>query len=86
MGGSASTVRRSLGGSRFGHDPFPELFSIPRFVAQGVLSILLRGLQHGFEKIIGFMDRLILTITHLILPGFVANQHRTRVVSSGPTL
>jgi hypothetical protein len=36
--------------SRFGHDPFPELFSIPRFVAQGVLTILLRGLQDGFEK------------------------------------
>ena len=63
------------GRGRFGHDPFPELFSIPRFVAQGVLSILLRGLQDGFEKIIGFMDRLILAITHLILPGLVANQH-----------
>ncbi|MNK90281.1 hypothetical protein D3C87_1103270 [compost metagenome] len=49
------------------------------------MPILLRGLQHGFKKIIRFMDRLIVTITHLILPGVVANQypHPRGVIGAG---
>ncbi|MNF82645.1 hypothetical protein D3C84_649560 [compost metagenome] len=63
------------GRGRFDHDPLAEPVAVTRFVAQAVLSVLLCGLQDSFEKVIGFMDRLILAITHLILPGIIANQH-----------